>query len=323
MVKAGAPPNQDRRTIGESAFMKTKAAGAVLMLAAVVGILIFSFKKNIDTSSMQFFETSHFRFYFSSLAEGTKADMENILEKAHPGIQEFFRTDRGRKTVIVVYPDVESFQRAYLGYFLSLAYGDWAAGAMFEGQVLVASPENPGSEKSYGDILQILVHEYIHTWIVEINETPNIWLDEGLASYLAGQQSALPQVLPGFDVFQKDDLGIFMDNDGYAVGYSYLAYLDAAYGSGKIIQLIRTNDYNSTFGKSALEVYSEWVRYAESGRKQGTMVSSASESCQCHRPRPPAAGAIAMPSAPGPKDWRRYFRILQDRSDGNTLTNAK
>jgi hypothetical protein len=246
-----------------SYFMKRKATVALLILTAIIGILYFGLKKNIDYSAMQVFETPHFRIYYSSLADGTKADIENILEKARPGIRDFFAADPKEKTVIVVYPSIEDFQRAYLGYFLSLAYGDWAAGAMYEGQVLVASPENPGSEKSYGDILQILVHEYVHTWIFQINEMPNIWLDEGLAVYLAGQKSTLPPELPGFDALQKDDLGTFMDNDGYAIAYSYMAYLDAAYGNEKIFELIRTNDYETTFGKSAFEVYSDWVRYTE------------------------------------------------------------
>lgn len=245
--------------------MKRKAILAILASTAIIGILYFGLKKNIDYSAMQVFETPHFRIYYSSLADGTKTDIQVALEKAHPAIQDFFAVDRKEKTAVVLYPGVEDFQRAYLGYFLSMAYGDWAAGAMYEGQVLAASPENPGSEKSYGDILQILVHEYVHTWIFQINEMPNVWLDEGLAAYLAGQKSTLPPELPGFDVFQKDDLGVFMDNDGYAIGYSYIAYLDAVYGSEKIIQLIRTNDYKSTVGKSAFDVYTDWIRYIETG----------------------------------------------------------
>ena len=254
--------------------MKGKATLAILALTAIIGILYFGLKKNVDFSAMQVFETPHFRIYYSSLADGTKSDIGNTLEKAHPAIQEFFAADRKGKTAVVLYPGVEDFQKAYLGYFLSMAYGDWAAGAMYEGQVLAASPENPGSEKSYGDILQILVHEYVHTWIFHINEMPNVWLDEGLASYLAGQKSTLPPELPGFDVLQKDDLGVFMDNDGYAIGYSYISYLDAAYGSEKIIQLIRTNDYESTFGKSAFDVFTEWVRHVEAGIELGTVVFS-------------------------------------------------
>jgi hypothetical protein len=246
--------------------MGKKAAIIPLIIVMVLGILFLGFKKNIDYSGMEVFETPHFRIYYSSLADGTKTDLENTLEKARPGIQDFFQTEEKEKTAIVVYPSVEDFQRAYLGYFLSMAWGDFAAGAAFEDMVLATSPENPGSAHSYDDILQILVHEYAHTWIFRINDMPNIWLDEGLAAYLAGQESPLPGTPPGFEIFEKDDLGAFMDHDGYAFGYSYIKYLDAAYGSEKIIQLIRTSDYEATFGKSAFDVYSEWIRYVDAGK---------------------------------------------------------
>jgi len=188
------------------------------------------------------------------------------LEKAYPDVHDFFGMSQEQKGKKVIYPSIEEFQRAYIGIIPSLAFGDWAAGAAFEDLVLATSPENPGSQHSYDDILQILVHEYVHALIYRINETPNVWLDEGLATYLAGQKSYLPQILPGFEVFQKDDLGVFLDHDGYAIGESFLAYLDAVYGNENINQLIKTNDYEATFGKSATEIYSEWTLSLETGK---------------------------------------------------------
>jgi hypothetical protein len=243
--------------------MKRKAAVSALAVALAAGLLYLGFKKNIDLSGMHAFETSHFRIYFSALEDGTKSDIGNALEGAYPGLQRFFMTAPGPKAVVVVYPGVADFQRAYLGHILSVFYGDWAAGAAHGDMVLAASPENPGSEHTYADMLDILVHEHVHTLIRRLNDMPNVWLDEGLAVYLAGQESRLPETLPGFETMQKDDLGVFLDHDGYAVGYAYMAYLDAVYGNEKIIQLIRTNDYPSAFGKSAFEIYTEWVRYME------------------------------------------------------------
>jgi hypothetical protein len=42
-----------------------------------------------------------------------------------------------------------------------------------------------------------------------------------------------------------------------------MAYPDAPYGNELITPLILTNDYETTFGKSAVEVYSDWARYME------------------------------------------------------------
>jgi hypothetical protein len=243
--------------------VRKKAPAALLVLAALAAGLYLGLKKNIDTAGMQAFETDHFRVWYSALSEGTKGDVGRALEGAYPRISAFFGTEPAEKTTVILYPGVGDFQRAYLGHILSWFYGDWAAGAEFEGMVLAASPENPGGEHTYEDMLQILVHEYVHARIRRINEFPNVWLDEGLAVYLAEQESRLPDALPAFDDFRKDDMGVFLDNDGYAVGCSYMAYLDETYGGAKILELIRTGDYEAVFGKSAFEVYSEWKRQRE------------------------------------------------------------
>ncbi|MBN1440830.1 MAG: hypothetical protein JW929_15590 [Anaerolineales bacterium] len=240
--------------------MRKKAIAAALVLGAILTAGYFGLKKNIDVSGMQTFETEHFRIHYVLLEETTKSDIANALETAYPRIAAFFAVEREPKSAVVVYPGAEEFQHAYLGHLLARAYGDWAAGAAYETMVLCASPENPGSQHTYDDILQILVHEYVHTRIYRINEFPNVWLDEGLATYLAGQESALPEILPDFEAFNQDDTGAFLDHDGYAVAYSFIAYLDRTYGNEKILELIRTNDYPAAFGKTAQAVYADWAR---------------------------------------------------------------
>jgi hypothetical protein len=244
--------------------MRKKMAAASLILGVMLTAAYFGLKKNIDYSGMQTYGTEHFQIYYSVLEEATKSDIANALETAHPRIAAFFATEREAKSVIVVYPSVDDFQHAYLGHILTWFYGDWAAGAAYETMVLSTSPENPGSEHTYEDILQILVHEYVHSLIYQINPFPNVWLDEGLATYLAGQESKLPETLPEFEVFRKDDMGVFLDHDGYAVSCSFIAYLDRAYGNEQILELIRTNDYPAVFGKTAPAVFSEWVQDVKS-----------------------------------------------------------
>jgi RNA polymerase sigma-70 factor (ECF subfamily) len=240
--------------------VRKKAPAVFLILAALAAGLYIGLKKNIDTAGMQSFETDHFRVWYSTLAEGTKGDVGRTLEGAYPRIAAFFGAEPAEKTAVILYPGVGDFQRAYLGHILSWFHGDWAAGAEFEGMVLAASPENPGADHTYEDILLILVHEYVHSRIRRINEFPNVWLDEGLATYLAEQESRLPDALPAFDDFRKDNMGVFLANDGYAVGFSFIAYLDQTYGSAKVLDLIRSGDYKAVFGKPAAAVYAEWVR---------------------------------------------------------------
>ena len=58
-------------------------------------------------------------------------------------------------------------------------------------------------------------------------------------------------------------MGTFLDNDGYAFSCVYVEYLAKVYGNEKVIRLLETNDYEDVFGKSAMEIYKEWLTYLE------------------------------------------------------------
>jgi hypothetical protein len=243
--------------------MKKATKRLLVILIVVIGVLVLGFKKNIRLDKMQVHETEHFIIYYETLKQITLNDLEEKLETSYPTIQGFFRLHQTQKGRIVVYASVERFQRAYLGIFLSLLYGDWASGAAYQDLVLITSPENPGSQHTYEDVLEIVTHEYIHTLVYQQNEMPNIWLDEGVATFLSGQKSELPLVVPRFEAMQKQDMNTFLENEGYAFSYVYVEYLVKIYGNEKVVNLIRSNDYEETFGKSAFDIYNEWMSYVE------------------------------------------------------------
>lgn len=243
--------------------MKKSIGHLLIILVVVVSILFLGFKKNIKLGNMQVHETKHFTIYYETLEQATIRDIDEKLEKNYPTIQNFFGLGQSQKGKITIYANVAGFQRAYLGLFLSLLYDDWAAGASYQDLVLVTSPENPGAQHTYEDILEIIVHEYVHTLVYQQNEMPDIWLDEGVATFLAGQKSQLSSEIPGFEDMQKQDMDTFLENDGYAFCYPYVEYLVKVYGAEKVIALIRTNNYEETLGKSARDIYNAWVRYLE------------------------------------------------------------
>jgi len=41
----------------------------------------------------------------------------------------------------------------------------------------------------------------------------------------------------------------------------YVEYLVKVYGNAKVVRLIETNDYDGVLGKSAMEIYNEWLIY--------------------------------------------------------------
>jgi len=243
--------------------MKKTAKHLLVILIVVIGILVLGFKKNIHLDKMQVHETEHFTIYYETLKQKTLSDIEEKLETSYATIQDFFSLRQTQKGKVVVYASVERFQRAYLGIFLSLLYSDWASGAAYQDLVLITSPENPGTQHTYEDVLEIVTHEYTHTLVYQQNEMSNIWLDEGVATFMSGQKSELPLIIPGFEAMQKQDMNTFLENEGYAFSYVYVEYLVKIYGNEKVVNLIRSNDYEETFGKSALGIYNEWVSYLE------------------------------------------------------------
>ena len=235
----------------------------VVTIAAIMLIAFLGLKKNINLKGMQTYDTPHFTIHYEELNQQTLKDIENKLETSHPDIQDFFGLNSNYRGRMVVYKTIERFQRAYLGIILSMLYGDWANGAAYNDIVLVTSPENPGSQNTYDDTLEVILHEYVHTVVYQQNEMANIWLDEGVATYLAGQESKLSPKIPEFKAMQAEDLNSFLENDGYAFSYKYVEFLEKNYGSEKIVQLIKTNDYEEALGKTGLEIYNEWLLYME------------------------------------------------------------
>jgi hypothetical protein len=243
-----------------------KIAKYLLVTFVVIGAILFlGFKKNLNLQGMHTYDTPHFVIYYEKLNQQTLKDIEQKLEISYPDIQNFFGLNDNSKGKVIVYKTIERFQRAYLGLFLSYVFGDWAAGAAYEDMVLLASPESPGQEHTYTSILDIAVHEYVHTLTYKVNENTDIWLDEGVATYLARQQSELSDVsVPTFEEMQSQSQGEFVENGGYIWGYEYVEYLVTTYGAQKVVDLIKTNDYERCLGKSKLAIYDEWVEYVGS-----------------------------------------------------------
>lgn len=238
-----------------------KALGITLSALLVVGgLLYWGLKKNIDVQGMQAYDTPHFTIYHETLSSKALKDIEQKMESNYAAINGFFGVDDQDKYVVIVYESVEQFQLAYLGVILSQVYGDWAAAAAYEDMVLATSPENPGKQHTYADVLDMMVHEYVHTRVYQLNQNADIWLDEGLATFLAGQKGELPHSpAPTYEQFQSQDQNAFVESQGYAWSPAYVEFLIKSYDSGKIVELVKTNNYETCFGESSKDVYNRWI----------------------------------------------------------------
>lgn len=53
----------------------------------------------------------------------------------------------------------------------------------------------------------------------------------------------------------------FSNIGGYTLAHTYIEYLDVSYGWEKVLELIKTEDYEEILHKPAKVVYEEWVEY--------------------------------------------------------------
>ena len=89
------------------------------------------------------------------------------------------------------------------------------------------------SHKNKEEFWQALKHEYCHIYFRQITGgSYPLWLNEGLANYLAGQEKKETNPLDVFSYFNKTDTGI------YNVGYFWIKFLIKKFGKKKIVQLI-------------------------------------------------------------------------------------
>jgi hypothetical protein len=47
------------------------------------------------------------------------------------------------------------------------------------------------------------------------------------------------------------------------LAHTYIEYIDTQYGWDKVLELIKSEDYEAVFGKTEKDIYNEWVEYIQ------------------------------------------------------------
>ncbi len=126
----------------------------------------------------------------------------------------------------------------------------------------MVSPANPGKAHNYNDVKNAVVHEMVHAYNSVLNSDVELWMNEGLAVYLANQKPSenfyKHYCVPKLFQIHTDNNMQFAGFGGYQFAYTYIDYLVNQYGVNKVLQFAKTGDYENTFGKSEKEIYNEW-----------------------------------------------------------------
>lgn len=243
--------------------MKSKTFRKTILkiLTIVVVIVIVGFYRNPNTKNMKVYKTEHFSIYHNQLKDATLVSLEDELENQYSKVKEFFDLPMEKTSEIIIFDDVETFQRKSYGLIISWLLPDWAVGAALGNKVIMVSPENADSSHNYEDMIEIASHEWIHTNIYAISKMVDIWLDEGAAIYFSNQKQPLIGEIPSYDDLNKTSINGFVDAEGYCYGYYWFEYIYNNYSKEQIHSLIQSNDYIGSLGMSKEALYSSWVTY--------------------------------------------------------------
>lgn len=129
---------------------------------------------------------------------------------------------------------------------------NWFVGGARDNCIYILNPEVfsvQSSHKNPAEFWQVLKHEYCHIYYKQITGTSYpLWLNEGLANYLAGQEKIGGNPLAVFKYFDKGG------NEVYRVGYFWVKLLLDRFGDKKLKELVVSLKAHSVLTESKFAV---------------------------------------------------------------------
>ncbi len=251
---------------------------AALNLLSIVFFVCLTMPKlagqTTDTLSLTK-ESQHFCFYSTKTDIKVLDSLAITLENNYSRITNRLGIQIGKKINVKLFPDIKSFHGA-------IHYPDapdWVVGSSIDDDLLMVSPLNPGSMHTYGSLMQVIVHEFVHiavyyTWKDRgINALPN-WLNEGYAQYEAGQisdyirkavkSSLTDKTPPTWSQLETASAMEFGQMNGYGLSVMIVEFLVDKYGIDKLVLLIKEPENIETiYGISKDILEKQWVQYIE------------------------------------------------------------
>lgn len=250
-----------RHRVPKKAALITGIAAFLLILTVINFIPAFSLK----TAHMSEIEGRWVKVFYEKEKEAAE-DVFRLAEARAEELSELLDLKEARKINIYVYDHRRTMQRQKYGLIAPLLGLDWYIGDNVKANVLLTSPANPGKEHDYESVKNAVLHEMVHAYNYLLNPDMSYWLDNGIAGYLSGQTPEYPvyaySEIPTFRQTRSDWLLTpiqFAGFGGYECSYTYVEYLDDAYGWESVMTLAKTGDSDAAFGKTEKEIYDEWL----------------------------------------------------------------
>lgn len=167
---------------------------------------------------------------------------------------------------VYIYDNQATMQTKKYGFIAPLLGLDWYIGDNIGTNVILTSPANPGKVHDYDNNKYAVLHEIVHAYVSVINSKVELWLTEGTALYLSNGEPFERDILnycniPTYEQTCTGNPIEFSNCGGYTFAHTYIEYIEKNYGWDKVLELIKTQDYEGCFGKSKRDIYDEWVEF--------------------------------------------------------------
>lgn len=125
----------------------------------------------------------------------------------------------------------------------------WLVGVTLKNKIYLFSPsviEKVSSHKKSG-VKKILAHEICHIFNNKLNKNPLMWIDEGMALFLAGQKKENDFIKKELDFFRTNffdkniKLKLFAKHNGYKISYWGIKTIVEKRSINKLLDLIKIN----------------------------------------------------------------------------------
>lgn len=238
--------------------------GVVIFLALVVFvnfIPVFSLK----TADMKQFSGNWINVYYE-IEEAAARDVFEYADGETAAIAEKLGFTEKQDINVYIYDYQSTMQTKKYGFIAPLLGLDWYIGDNIGTNVILTSPANPGKVHDYDNNKNAVLHEIVHAYVSVINSKVELWLTEGMALYLSNGEPFEREMLdycniPTFEQTCTRNPIEFSNCGGYNFAHTYIEYLEKTYGWEKVLELVKSQDYESCFGKSKRAVYDEWVEF--------------------------------------------------------------
>ena len=236
--------------------------GTLVMM--LISILLFGCGEKADIIKLRH-ESEHFRYISTKIDKEILSNLEESLESNYDRIANDLNVTLDEKINVTIYPNINEFHKA-TGY---IDAEDWFVGFARDGEIFMVSPLNPGSVHNYDSLMKVIVHEYTHILVENINKNTDVYLNEGIAVVEANQidsstkyylkEIATLNKLPKIDEMKYNYSEL---EQPYLISGGFVDFIIKNNGYEKVIDLIKNPDnIEEIIGLSKEEIILKWREY--------------------------------------------------------------